>query len=136
MSTETGYVSRFTRERVKEMLRTRKCLRCGKPVKEFAVRKSKNVKFVVAVHVPGEKKKIEQHYLGVVNDPEIEKLLGDRDPQMRLNDILRDVGLSVEGWLMILDELKRDLDYLIDSEQDKKKFLVKLNEIEHEIINR
>jgi len=133
MSTQTGFVFRLTKDKAKEILKTRICPKCKTKFKEFAIRKKGNIYVVTIMHYDEEKKKSYGHYLGVINNEEILKITGERDPQMRLYDILREEGATFNGWLMILDELKKDLGYLIITEEDKLKLLEKLKEIESEI---
>ena len=133
MSTQTGFVYRLTKDKVKEILKTRICPRDGKKFKEFSIRKKGNILYVTIMHYDEEKKKSYGHYLGVINDQELLAITGERDPQMRLYDILREEGATFNGWLMILDELKKDLAYLIVTDDDKRKLLEKLKEIENAI---
>jgi len=135
MSTQVSSSSeRLTKEKVKEILKTRICPKDGKPFREFSIRKKGNIYYVTIMHYDEEKKKSYGHYLGVLSN-ELMAITGDRDPQMRLLDILREEGATFNGWLMILDELKKDLAYLITADGDKRKLLDKLKEIESAIIS-
>jgi len=128
MSPRLGYVSRLTLDKVKEILRTRTCTRCSKKFRELDIRQGKKSKFLVAIHYNPETQKIEQHYLGIIVDPEVEKMLEGGEPAVRLSKIIKEDGTTLQAWLRILDELIRDYDYLIASEDDKEKLLQKLKE--------
>jgi len=126
----------LTEDSVRQILRNRICPRCKKPFRELSLRKKRQINYLVAIHYEKENKTIVQHYLGVVNDPAILSFFINGEPAIRLSNVLREKGPTLEGWIDILSELEKDITYLVVSKEDKERLLRKLEEIEKIISGR
>ena len=129
MSPQLGRVYRLTSEKLREILRTRKCPNCGRQFRELTIRRKGNSKIILATHYDEDKRKVYQHYIGAITNSELERLISDGDPVVRLSKIIREKGTTLDGWLEILNELERDVEFLIASEEDKERLTKKLKEI-------